>query len=133
MLKDSASGDAHHLTLRIFRVIRCLRVLRLLRFLRVFPDLQLLSSCLLHCLGSFFWSLFLIIILVYLAAMYFCQLALFKRMEVSETSDAYIQLTEWYGSVTLSFRSLFHSLTGGIDWAAAVQPLGDHVSTATGV
>eukprot|EP00929_Paragymnodinium_shiwhaense_P000565 TRINITY_DN100810_c0_g1_i1.p1 TRINITY_DN100810_c0_g1~~TRINITY_DN100810_c0_g1_i1.p1 ORF type:complete len:750 (-),score=171.96 TRINITY_DN100810_c0_g1_i1:106-2355(-) len=118
--------------MRVIRLLRAVRVIRVLRVLRVAEDLQLLMSCILHSFKSFFWALMLIMMMVYVIAIYLTQIVASHRIEAPRGTDRDAKLAAIYGNVPKACVALFQSLTGGVDWNDTVSPLWDTVGVPIG-
>eukprot|EP00404_Azadinium_spinosum_P002254 CAMPEP_0180422160 /NCGR_PEP_ID=MMETSP1036_2-20121128/3533_1 /TAXON_ID=632150 /ORGANISM="Azadinium spinosum, Strain 3D9" /LENGTH=571 /DNA_ID=CAMNT_0022427467 /DNA_START=57 /DNA_END=1772 /DNA_ORIENTATION=+ len=123
-------GTAILRMVRIFRAVRVVRVLRMMEFL---SDLRLLVTCIVASMRSFYWVMVLLVMMVYVVSIYFTQIVLSYRVDLLPESQAYDDLTMWYGSLTRTSLSVFQGLTGGVDWNDLVAPLVDHVSPWTGL
>lgn len=125
--------------LRIIRVLRCVRTIRLLQVMRFADELRLLVSCIMHSLKAFSWSLALIMMMIYMASVYFAlgvQLYRVEQINAPVNSEAYlasVELEALAGNVPLAMLSLFQALTGGMDWNDMAKPMMDHVAWWWGI
>jgi len=119
--------------LRFVRVLRCVRTVRLLQVMRFADELRLLVSCILHSMKAFSWSLALIVMMVYMASVYFAlgvQLYRVEHLSSPVNSDEWLasaELGDLAGNVPLAALSLFQGLTGGMDWNDMAKPMMDNV------
>lgn len=126
----SGSNLSSSTLLRLARMLRTVRVLRAIHVMRIATELRLLVSCILHSAHTFWWSMILIMTMIYVFAVHFSQIVLAQRIEdgLPESSEGPGRLTLWYGNVPRSAMSLFQGLTGGVDWNDLVDPLVQYVS-----
>jgi len=111
--------------LRLLRILRLVRVVRLIRVLRFVSELRTLVSGIIRSIRSLAWTMVLLFLVLYVAAVYLTQLV---SDHVIEDPASRSPLRRFYGSVDVSLLSLFQSITGGIDWNDLVDPLVDHIS-----
>lgn len=113
--------------MRIVRILRAIKVVRLVGAVRFAQDLQLLINCLFLSLKQFLWSALLLLLAIYVVAIYITQAATAYRLENSESQhDSASQqekMTKWWGSMPQSVLSLFQGVTGGVDWHEIADPL----------
>ncbi|CAK9084559.1 unnamed protein product [Durusdinium trenchii] len=113
--------------MRAVRIMRVIKVLRLVGMLRMAEDLQLLINCLLLSLKQFVWSALLLMMAIYVMAVYVTQAATTYRLESSEGIYAK-DIAKWWGSLPLSVLSLFQGIAGGVDWHQISEPLMNGIS-----
>eukprot|EP00927_Polykrikos_kofoidii_P053564 TRINITY_DN48173_c0_g1_i1.p1 TRINITY_DN48173_c0_g1~~TRINITY_DN48173_c0_g1_i1.p1 ORF type:complete len:588 (+),score=72.99 TRINITY_DN48173_c0_g1_i1:103-1866(+) len=101
----------------VLRMLRIGRVIRLVRMVRLIPELKSLVYLIMSSMLSFFWTLVLMLILMYCVAVYFTQIAtdLRSRDDAPNWKDLEA-LTLYWGTIQNSIVSLFMSITGGDDW-----------------
>lgn len=124
LLAVAADSDGQHNAdvMRAVRILRVIKVLRLVGTVRMAEDLQLLINCLLLSLKQFVWSVLLLLLAIYVMAVYVTQAATAYRIE--QPSGTYAeQISRWWGSMPQSILSLFQGITGGIDWHQIAEPL----------
>jgi len=117
-----SDGQDNADVMRAVRILRVIKVLRLVGTVRMAEDLQLLINCLLLSLKQFLWSVLLLLLAIYVMAVYVTQAASAYRME-QPTGTYAEQITRWWGSMPQSILSLFQGITGGIDWHQIAEPL----------
>ena len=114
--------------MRVVRILRAIKVVRLVGAVRFAQDLQLLINCLFLSLKQFLWSALLLLLAIYVVAIYITQAATAYRLEnvgttvVGEIGE-YDRMTKWWGSMPQSVLSLFQGVTGGVDWHEIADPL----------
>jgi len=128
------SGQAEQSSsIRIFRALRLARTLRgvrLFRLLRYFAALRGLLLSIASTLSSLLWTLVLLQLLFYVFAVIFAQLVTdhcrFQTIEREGDPNAIpvcdADLSYW-SNVVDSMHTLFMSITGGINWEDAYEPL----------
>eukprot|EP00931_Biecheleriopsis_adriatica_P009189 TRINITY_DN11027_c0_g1_i15.p1 TRINITY_DN11027_c0_g1~~TRINITY_DN11027_c0_g1_i15.p1 ORF type:complete len:538 (-),score=85.29 TRINITY_DN11027_c0_g1_i15:91-1704(-) len=110
--------------LRTVRLIRVTRVLRIIRVMKVFKDLRLLIAAIASTVKTAFYAFVLIF-----CAMWMFSIALTQLVagHVKETRLAGgVQdpdLLFYFGSLWKSMLTLFMTISGGIDWKDALEPL----------
>jgi len=113
--------------LRVTRLIRGIRVLRLVRFIRALRTLvhQIVST-----VKSLVWALCLLVMIIYLFALWFCQAAAAEFNGRVDIAAALAQGTEsplllHWSTVPRSMLTLFQAITGGVSWIEVARPLSD--------
>lgn len=111
--------------LRVLRIVRILRALRLGRVLRYARTLKQITYALQSSMGTLFWAMVMIFLVVYCFAICFCQ-AVTEYLVEAESSisdtDREIFMDLWHG-VPQSLYSLYLAMTGGRNWGEVIQPL----------
>ncbi|CAJ1366428.1 unnamed protein product [Effrenium voratum] len=97
--------------MRLYRVLRLVRVARMARLFQLVPELNFTLSLMLQSLSSFFWAAVLMMLLLYLVALYF---TIVSDQFVEAGSVAAVQA--YWGSTGSSMNSLFLAVFGGEDW-----------------
>ncbi|CAE7734014.1 Scn9a, partial [Symbiodinium pilosum] len=118
--------------MRAVRMMRGVKVLRLVRAVRYARDLQLIVSCLILSLRTFLWSVLLLVMTIYVMAIYVTQACNLRRFE-NPDADGNDLLKQWWGDIFTSMLSVFQALSGGVDWNDVLQPILQHVSPALAV
>merc|ERR1711920_863891 len=95
------------------RIMRLGRMLRLVRMIRLFPALKSMVILIADSMDAFFWSLMLLIMLMYALAVYLTDL-LASHNEASKKN---------WGSLSVSMMSLYQAVSGGIDWQDLTDPI----------
>jgi len=117
--------------LRVVRVLRTIRAVRVLHVMKFASDLQMLVSCVMQSFRAFFWSLGLVMMVLYVFGVYLTQLVTQKRL--SNPDHEYPELLLWFRSLPIAVLSLFQALTGGCDWKEIVNPLMEDISVYMGL
>jgi len=100
---------------RSVRILKLAKVLRIVRMLRLITELRLLMNSVLGSIMSLFWSLVVLLFVLYIFALIFVQGVANHTREAGET--ALDELTdEYFGRVYKAMLSLYMAATGGNDW-----------------
>jgi len=120
------SGTTSNFTyMRMIRLARTFRILRIIRIITFFQPLRLLLLSVLSTLRSLFWTVLLLMLILYMFGVLFTQASnghlapTLKGHHVVAEAD----LRKYYGSVGRSVYTLFKSITSGVDWQTVVEPL----------
>ncbi|CAE7218101.1 Cacna1h [Symbiodinium natans] len=114
--------------MRTVRLLRSIKVMRLIRAVKFAEELQLLVSCLLLSMQTFMWVLVLLVMTVYVIAIYITQTVYVYRLD----NPGNAELADKFGTLWVSMLSVFQSLTGGMDWNDVSDPLIKYISPAFG-
>lgn len=107
--------------LRMMRLLRAVRVLRLIRFLR---ELRMMIKCLFACSKTVVWVLLLMIMNVFIFAVYLVgQVSVALNEEKVKDRTSHDILERRFGTLTDACFSLFMSISGGISWVEIIDPL----------
>jgi len=117
--------------LRVVRVLRTVRAVRVLHVMKFANDLQMLVSCVMQSFRAFFWSLSLVLMVLYVVAVYLTQLVNQKRIASPEREFA--DLMVWFKNLPVAVLALFQALTGGCDWKDILNPLMNDISGWIGI
>merc|ERR1719271_1902139 len=92
---------------------------------RLLPELKSLVLLILGSMSAFLWTCVLLLLLVYMLAIYLVMMAIGALEETlaDDTSERRALLMEYWGSVGSAVLSCFWSITGGQDWAVVIAPL----------
>jgi len=104
-------------SLGVLRLLRLGRVIRLVRMVRLIPALKSMVYLISASMTSFFWTGVLLLILMYVVAIYFTELAIDLKHSNSKAN------LEHWSSIGASVMSLFQAITGGDDWNNFVSGL----------
>lgn len=129
----ATDGSSSIRLVRALRLARTLRSVRVIRLFRFFSPLRGLLLSIMSTMGSLLWTLLLLQILFYMFAVIFSQMVTdyCRFLEVERTGDSNAvpvcpgKLNEYWSNVMDSMHTLFLSITGGIDWYDAYEPLRD--------
>mmetsp|Transcript_128247 Transcript_128247/g.359015 ORF Transcript_128247/g.359015 Transcript_128247/m.359015 type:complete len:565 (+) Transcript_128247:61-1755(+) len=122
---------------RLVRVLRLLRILRLLRVIRFVTELRKVIYLIMGSLPSFFWTMVLMTLLVYILAVFFTQIVADRIDEwgplTAEGEREQEALRFYFGSTLVSTLSLYKAASGGVDWQEISTPIFEHVSSFAGL
>jgi len=132
---EPAQGKSSMRMLRLVRVTRLIRALRIVRILRFVADLRSLILTIIRTLKSLVWSLSLLCILFYCFGILFTQASTdYIAFDVGPGTpdlgtecpphDDTCAVLRYFGGLGRSMFTLFKSVTGGISWSEAADPLG---------
>mmetsp|Transcript_53609 Transcript_53609/g.155834 ORF Transcript_53609/g.155834 Transcript_53609/m.155834 type:complete len:655 (+) Transcript_53609:3-1967(+) len=125
---DNAGGFT---ALRILRILRVIKIVRLVRVLRLIGELRTIVICITSSLRSLSWTVALLLLMIYITAVYLTQtVSDYRAMKAGEGDPA---LDMYYGSLFRSVLTLYQSVAGGISWDVAVMPLIAEIHPALGV
>ena len=101
-------------------MIKMLRVIRLMRFMF---ELRIILTSIMSSMKSLFWSIVLLIVVLYMFALIFVQASAFhlSTNDVSDEEEA--DLLKHWGGIANAMTTLLASTTGGLDWKGASDPL----------
>lgn len=77
-------------------------------------------------LKALFWTILLLVMLLYVLAVYITQTVTDHVRDYPEQLDSPVR--KYYGSVWRSLLSLYQAMSGGMDWAELADPLIDDIS-----
>mmetsp|Transcript_62311 Transcript_62311/g.200895 ORF Transcript_62311/g.200895 Transcript_62311/m.200895 type:complete len:806 (+) Transcript_62311:139-2556(+) len=118
--------------MRALRILRLIRIIRAVRILEQVRELQTIVLSIHGSIKSLCWTLLLLLLLIYIAGVYFTQVVTNYRVDNPNLApDSAVALH--CGSLGESILTLYSSIMGGIDWYIVVEPLVKHVSPALGI
>jgi hypothetical protein len=113
-------------SLRILRVVMMARMFRLVRFMGV-GSLHLMVKCMLGTLTTLGWCIVMLCFITFMFSVFFVQAVVDGLLEYEggDPVDDQLksQVLERFGSVQKGMLTLIMSITGGIDWSQAWEPL----------
>eukprot|EP00929_Paragymnodinium_shiwhaense_P054707 TRINITY_DN27423_c0_g1_i2.p1 TRINITY_DN27423_c0_g1~~TRINITY_DN27423_c0_g1_i2.p1 ORF type:complete len:768 (+),score=181.28 TRINITY_DN27423_c0_g1_i2:201-2306(+) len=112
-------------TLRFLRIMRLVRILRLLRVLHLIGELRTIVSSILGSLKSLLWTVALLLMLIYIMAVYFTQTIMVHLLERpdGEFTEGDLILKAHFSSLGRSVLSLWQAMSGGFDWDTLAKPM----------
>ncbi|CAK0888320.1 unnamed protein product [Prorocentrum cordatum] len=128
---------------RVLRTLKVTRVFRVFRLVHFLKELRLIWDCLIGSCRSLFWSVAMMMLIMYMFSIVFVQGATTYLQEHVETDGPALRgdgyhgmdsreiLIAKFGSMSSSVLSLFAAVTGGNDWIElyhAISPAGDSYS-----
>lgn len=120
----SEASDTENLTfIRMVRILRIVRVFRIFRLMRFFRSLRILVFSVLNTLKSLFWTMCLLVSILFIFGVIFTQ-AVLQHLTVDHGSaDAWEALLPHYGTLFTTILTLFKTITGGVTWQEVLHPL----------
>eukprot|EP00927_Polykrikos_kofoidii_P011868 TRINITY_DN15075_c0_g2_i1.p1 TRINITY_DN15075_c0_g2~~TRINITY_DN15075_c0_g2_i1.p1 ORF type:complete len:628 (-),score=123.42 TRINITY_DN15075_c0_g2_i1:647-2530(-) len=119
--------------LRVLRILRLVRVLRVVRVLRLISELRTIVSSILGSFKSLFWTMVLLLLMIYIVGVYFTQSVTNHMVEqIEEEPDGIHILSKneqaldyYFGSLARTLLTLWEAIAGGEDWDKMAMPLGE--------
>jgi hypothetical protein len=106
------------------KTIKMLRIVRVFRVFRFFTELRILALMILDSFRSLTWALVMLMIIMYVFAIWFTQDVASHILKVREQGGTVDPvLSDHFGSLLLSLLSLFHSMLNGISWIELTNAL----------
>eukprot|EP00435_Cladocopium_sp_Y103_P002855 s333_g1.t1 len=121
----ASSAGSNLRILRVLRLTRLTRIFRVLRVVRFVRPLQTLVHAIFQTVRALLWASMLLFLINYMFAILFTDVV---NSYLSDP-DAEIAMTEgpllqkFFGTLQSSTLTLFQSISGGLSWAEAVDPL----------
>lgn len=100
--------------LSILRVLRLFRILRLVRMVRFIPALKSMVYLIAASLQSFFWTMVLILGVMFIVAVYLTEVA--TELVIQGKSSKGDEIQALWGDLFSSISTCFQAITGGDDW-----------------
>eukprot|EP00930_Biecheleria_cincta_P043121 TRINITY_DN29649_c0_g1_i1.p1 TRINITY_DN29649_c0_g1~~TRINITY_DN29649_c0_g1_i1.p1 ORF type:complete len:722 (-),score=122.73 TRINITY_DN29649_c0_g1_i1:175-2340(-) len=100
--------------LSILKVLRLFRLLRLVRMVRFIPALKSMVYLIAASLQSFFWTMVLILGVMFIVAVYLTEVA--TELVIQGKSSKGDDIQAYWGDLFVSICTLFQAITGGDDW-----------------
>jgi hypothetical protein len=122
------SGSVNLSIVRLFRLLKIVRVFRIVRVLRFFRDLRVMVLGIINSVKSLMWAILLLILLMYIFGVCVLQISA-EEHELRAigkgvlTKSEYGRLVSSFGSMLQSIYTLWMSMSGGLDWGHAAEPL----------
>jgi len=111
------NGNGTIMYLRVFRLFKFAPILRSLRVITAFRELAMMMESFRSCIAAMFWSLVLLLFLVYMSALLFAQGVTDALTDESIAADEQQEVRNHFGSVVQTMLSLYMAVTGGNDWS----------------
>jgi len=118
--------------MRMLRILRVIRIIRLVRVLRLIGELRTIVICIVGSMRSLMWTVILLLLIIYITAVYLTQTVSDYRLEVVNEMDS-DNLELYFGSLFRSGLTLYEATSGGMSWDVAVTPLIQQISPLLGV
>jgi len=109
---------------RMVRIFRLLIILRIARVLHIFGELRTLLVSIAQSLRSLFWTIFLLLAIMYIVAVYLTEVVtLHKVSHVEQVTLEQHSLEEYYGTIDRSMLALYATISDGLHWFTIMEPL----------
>eukprot|EP00927_Polykrikos_kofoidii_P001271 TRINITY_DN10459_c0_g1_i7.p1 TRINITY_DN10459_c0_g1~~TRINITY_DN10459_c0_g1_i7.p1 ORF type:complete len:495 (+),score=62.49 TRINITY_DN10459_c0_g1_i7:970-2454(+) len=124
-LFDVGEGTPNVTFARILRLTRFMRLFRLVRAVRSFHSFRILVLSIVSSCNSLAWCLCVVVFIIYMFAIFFLQGVSehFQGPNTDESGERDANLRKFYGTVPQAMVTLFMTISGGIDWGDALDPL----------
>jgi len=110
--------------LRSLRALRAIWAARMLRSISIIQHLRMMVAAILSSMISLSWALILLLMLIYLFAIFIMQGVLQSLQDEEELPwRSESALLRHYGTLGDSIITLFKAISGGMDWGDVAQPL----------
>jgi len=104
----------------VVKTVKVLRVIKIVRLFRFFRELAILTMMVVASVKSLGWSLFMLVIIIYVFAVFFTQSAAKWLEEVDACNGASVSATsdveKYFGSILRTAYSLVQATLGGKSW-----------------
>eukprot|EP00929_Paragymnodinium_shiwhaense_P086789 TRINITY_DN4721_c0_g1_i1.p1 TRINITY_DN4721_c0_g1~~TRINITY_DN4721_c0_g1_i1.p1 ORF type:complete len:619 (+),score=92.21 TRINITY_DN4721_c0_g1_i1:190-2046(+) len=110
--------------IRLLRLTRTIKVFRTFRLMRFVGALRTLVNSLMGTIKQVIWAFFLILCLMFVFAVIFGQVVSNARWSDPQVMEAEGMRLFW-GDLSACMYTLYLSVSGGVDWVEAAQPLED--------
>eukprot|EP00929_Paragymnodinium_shiwhaense_P013371 TRINITY_DN121233_c0_g1_i1.p1 TRINITY_DN121233_c0_g1~~TRINITY_DN121233_c0_g1_i1.p1 ORF type:complete len:722 (-),score=184.56 TRINITY_DN121233_c0_g1_i1:255-2324(-) len=127
-IADVAAGGTG-MSLGFLKLLKIGRLLRMVRMVRLIPELKSMVYLILASMSSFFWTCVLLMLLIYMMAVYFTMMATDSMQGTGGDDGNRVDLEKYWGSIGDSVMTLFWAITGGADWADLILPLTSETNT----
>lgn len=126
---DSEEGTFDGLS--FLKILKFGRVVRLVRMVRLIPSLKSMVYLIAASLGSFFWTIMLLMLLIYGVAIYFTDVV--TDYQKAKKKEAKQDVIDSWGALSSSIISLYEAILGGVDWHDLFDPLNKEVASPLAV
>lgn len=112
--------------LRIVRMVRITRVLRIIRVMKVFKDLRVLMVAIASTMKTGVYAIMLIATAMWVFGIAISQLVaahIGEKKALAESISPDDDLLRYFGSLWKSLLTLYMTISGGLDWKDAANPL----------
>eukprot|EP00933_Yihiella_yeosuensis_P080642 TRINITY_DN94100_c0_g1_i1.p1 TRINITY_DN94100_c0_g1~~TRINITY_DN94100_c0_g1_i1.p1 ORF type:complete len:694 (+),score=113.98 TRINITY_DN94100_c0_g1_i1:174-2255(+) len=112
--------------MRIIRLLRVVRILRVIRVMRFFRDLRIMVAGIASSMKALFWCILLLLMLMFSVSVVFLQViaeSIASDVRTKSASGDHSLLKFHFGSLWRSIYTLYLTITGGLNWGEAAEPL----------
>eukprot|EP00747_Dinoflagellata_sp_TGD_P103289 gnl/TRDRNA2_/TRDRNA2_168913_c0_seq8.p1 gnl/TRDRNA2_/TRDRNA2_168913_c0~~gnl/TRDRNA2_/TRDRNA2_168913_c0_seq8.p1 ORF type:complete len:467 (-),score=69.64 gnl/TRDRNA2_/TRDRNA2_168913_c0_seq8:27-1427(-) len=117
--------------LRTLRLLRLIRILRFGRILNLVGPLRMLVISITNSFRLISWILVLLILMTYLAGIFLTEITSQYRCQNANDGREHSNeelLVSLYGSLVRSMITMYQTITDGIHWGRAMEPLEQNIS-----
>jgi hypothetical protein len=109
--------DLNNTFLRTIRLLRVAKVLRILRIVKFFTELHMIISAIIGSVLHVFWSILVFATLFFIFSLYITSVVVdaLEDLDRADSKES-LEILQYFGSVQVSMRTLFMTVTGGSDW-----------------
>lgn len=127
---SSSPVGGNIMILRTFKMLRLAKMLRMIRLMRNFRELRLMLSSIVGSMRTFFWSVAMIGVFIYIFALCFIQGSASYLSDISpDTNLSHVDdILQFFGGLKVAMESLLMAVTGGYDWELLAESL-EHVGS----
>eukprot|EP00440_Ansanella_granifera_P071617 gb/GFBE01077720.1/.p1 GENE.gb/GFBE01077720.1/~~gb/GFBE01077720.1/.p1 ORF type:complete len:581 (+),score=172.88 gb/GFBE01077720.1/:1-1743(+) len=123
-LVQAASSIIDLETLKLLRLLRLMRILRVVKLVRFFSELRILVAGIFGSLRSLVWAFMLLALIMFVFGSAVMSVIISTlESESPPPASSTAKLMELYGDLPRTMMTLFMSISGGVDWRDAVEPL----------
>jgi len=108
---------------RILRLLRLVRVLRIFKVTRHIQDMRMIIYSIWRSISLFFWSIMALVLLNFIVSIYFTEIVVASKLN-GQITDATL-IDPYFGSLLRTMVILFQAVSGGLDWGAVSDVLGE--------
>lgn len=113
---------------RVIRIVRLCRVFRIFRLITLMRELQKMAFSIFYSLRALFWSVVLMLIVMYVFGLWFTQATADYLADAQRASDQEVWMSEnmvgFFGGISSSVYTLYIAVSGGISWGEVTDAVG---------
>lgn len=121
-------GLHYHPVFTFARMLRLFKCPTYFPSLNMFTEFRMLFVSVGHSVTSLFWTIILILMVVYVAGVFLTQVVTTHKVQNSEDMAKQMELEHFFGSLDKSMFSMYQAMSEGIHWHELVSPLSEHCS-----
>lgn len=116
-------------TMRLLRLTKMLKMFRIIRVMKAFRELRLIMRSLLSSVNSMFWSLVMLVFIMFLVGSLFLQGVIEHLQAGAASEEEKENILLYWGSMQGCVLTLYTASTGGVGWeepAKILSGVGEH-------
>jgi len=129
LFEVAPGGKLHNIAANstVFRILRLLRLVRLANLMRLsfFRELRLMVASLINCFKPMAWTLFLLLMVMYMFSLMFTEGVRGALSSGKVFSPKFSEAANQFATIAHSMKTLLSSLFGGVDWLQIVDMLSE--------